>query len=309
MDHIAYNKTSSLLYSWQPSWFGRITIDKELIYEIAKWQRTHQLTVDGLMGPLTYKKLWLERERNIHRYQPLTPGYSNKNSYIVHNSNFAPIEWPKVILWSEPSGLKTRRNAYYDYSGKRDRTPTQFINHWDVCLSSAICAKVLHRRKISIHFCIDNDGTIYQLLDTQHGAWHAGNRTVNKNAIGVEISNAYYLKHQSQYIAKGFSSRPIAKNITVHNKTLSPFLDFYSIQIEALKALWKAIHINNRIPLEYPKVGEEFCTTIHPPTKTGIFSGFANHYNISLDKIDCANLDLPLLLTQVKQLRTNYCPT
>ena len=62
-----------------------------------------------------------------------------------------------------------------------------------------------------MHFLIDNDGTIYQMLDTQHIAWHAGIPRYeggNKRGIGVEISNAYYPKYQEWYIKHGFGERP-----------------------------------------------------------------------------------------------------
>ena len=61
---------------------------------------------------------------------------------------------------------------------KPDRKPTFFVNHWDVCLSADSCAKVLNKRGISVHFLIDNDGTIFQMLDTQHKAWHAGHSSI-----------------------------------------------------------------------------------------------------------------------------------
>ena len=48
---------------------------------------------------------------------------------------------------------------------------------------------MLEKRGISVHFGIDNDGTIYQLLDTNHAAWHASSRKVNHRAIGIEIAN------------------------------------------------------------------------------------------------------------------------
>ena len=55
-----------------------------------------------------------------------------------------------------------------------------------------------------MHFCLDNDGTIYQILDTQHGAWHCSSRVGNQNSIGIEISNAFYPKYQDWYIKNGF---------------------------------------------------------------------------------------------------------
>jgi hypothetical protein len=41
--------------------------------------------------------------------------------------------------------------------------------------------------------------------------------------------------------------------LRVHGRKKDPFLDFYPVQLEALKALWKAIHIGIGIPLDYPE--------------------------------------------------------
>ena len=312
MDKVFYNQASASKLSWEPSWFGALFIDDDLTKKVKEWQLTHQLTPDGLVGPMTYRRIWTEREAEIDNYVPPTPGYLNSNSWIVHNSKFHLIEWPKVILWTEPEGLRTPRGNYYSYSGESDRTPSIFVNHWDVCLSAESCARVLANRGVSVHFCIDNNGTIYQLLDTQHAAWHAGRTIVNRKSIGVEISNAYYPKYQDTYINRGFNPRPLMSGIEVHNRILDPFLGFYPIQLEALKALWRAVHLSLGIPLEYPAdQAGNLCTTTHKDTRSGIFSGFVNHYNITSSKIDCAGLDLPSLLEQTKslKLRTDYCST
>jgi N-acetyl-anhydromuramyl-L-alanine amidase AmpD len=38
--------------------------------------------------------------------------------------------------------------------------------------------------RVSAHFCIDRDGTVYQLVDTVRTAWHASQ--VNSRSIGIE---------------------------------------------------------------------------------------------------------------------------
>ena len=222
-------------------------------------------------------------------------------SFIVCNSKFIEINWPKVVLWSDDAGLKMKPGTYYDYSGKPDRKPNIFVNHWDVCLSAESCAKVLNRRGISVHFCIDNDGTIYQLLDTQHGAWHAGNVHGNKQGIGVEISNAYYTKYQNWYVKNGFGERPIESTATVHGVSMKPFLGFYPVQVEALKELWKSISHGVGIPLVCP-VDKDGMTkkVVDNDVARGKFSGFVNHYNYTKNKIDCANLDLVSLLADIE---------
>ena len=313
MDKDFYNKSSSDSLGWDPSWFGCKEFDYILVKAVKKWQKSSSLKADGLVGPMTYRRIWTEREASISEWMdslPLNKNYKDGAKAIVHNGHFIPIEWDKVILWDEESGFKANKGCYTDYSGKPDRKPTMFVNHWDVCLSSESCAKVLNKRGISVHFLIDNDGTIYQTLDTQHKAWHAGIPKYeggNLKGIGVEISNAYSLKYQDWYKKRGYGERPIQEHGYVHGKTLKPFLDFYPVQLEALKALWKAIHIGINIPLDYPINTDGHADTgLNQDCERGRFNGFCNHYNFIKTKIDCAGLDLPKLLEEVKNTPM-YC--
>lgn len=306
MDKDFYNKSSSDSLGWEPSWFGCEEFNNDLVKAVKKWQKSYGLTADGLVGPMTYRRLWTERETNITDWMdalPLKRTYRDGDKHIVHNGHFIPIEWDKVILWDESNGFKSKDGCYTSYAGKPDRKPTMFVNHWDVCLSAESCAKVLNKRGISVHFLIDNDGTIFQMLDTQHKAWHAGIPRYeggNSKGIGVEISNAYYLKYQDWYVKQGLGKRPVQEHGYVHGRTLPPFTDFYPVQLEALKALWKAIHTGIGIPLDYPKNVEGYIETgVHKECERGKFHGFCNHYNITRGKIDCAGLDLPKLLQDV----------
>ena len=157
-----------------------------------------------------------------------------------------------------------------------------------------------------MHFLIDNDGTIFQMLDTQHKAWHAGIPRYeggNSKGVGVEISNAYYPKYQDWYVRHGFGERPIQEHGYVHDRMLAPFLDFYPVQLEALKALWVAVHEGLGIPLEYPKNDEGYIETgVHVDCERGRFHGICNHYNFIKSKIDCAGLDLPSLVLEAQGL-------
>ena len=68
------------------------------------------------------------------------------------------------------------------------RVVDQFVLHYDACGSSRRCFQVLHdRRKLSVHFMLDLDGTLYQTLDLVHTCWHA--RQANPRSIGVEIAH------------------------------------------------------------------------------------------------------------------------
>ena len=302
MYKIFYNQASAAKLGWDPTWFGADEFDEDLVDNIRKWQRRHRLTADGLCGPTTYRRVWTERESKISEH--INPNYcpDKYSGVIVHNGHAHEIDWPKVVLWDHPEGLGTAEGNYTSYAGRPDRRPSFFVNHWDVCLSASSCARVLERRGISVHFCIDNDGTIYQLLDTQHAAWQAGGRNWNHRSIGVEISNAYYTKYQSWYVENGYGERPVRDDVKVHGRSLGEHLDFYPVQIDALKALWKAIHNIHDIPLECPTDSSGHTSeTVDRECEAGTFEGFISHYHLTRRKIDCGGLDLQSLLTELKE--------
>lgn len=296
IDKVFYNEASAAKLGWTPEWFGCKEHDELLVRAIRNWQKERGITADGMCGPSTHRRIYNERLSEIDDYEPFVANEKEEN-FIVHHGNFIPIEWPKVVLWSERDGLKINK-AYTPYFEKRKIN--MFVNHWDVCLDSTTCAKVLNNRGVSVHFCIDNDGTIYQLLDTNHAAWHGSSRKVNHRSIGVEIANAYYPKYQSWYEKKGFGKRPTVIGAKVHGKTLEPFTGFYPVQIEALKALWKAIHEGVGIPLECPlDANGRTSTTTDKKVTAGTFKGFVSHYHVTKKKIDCAGLNIKNLLKEI----------
>ena len=297
IDKNFYNESSAKNLGWDPSWFGQKYFDEQLIRAIKKWQKERGLSSDGLCGPATYRRIWTERQADIDDFKPRECQYSN---YIVYNGEFHPINWDKVVLWSEKGGMAASKGSYYDYTGRPKRGVRLFVNHWDVCLSSQACHNVLEKRGISVHFMIDNDGTIYQTLDMQHGAWHAGSERVNRSSVGVEISNAFYPKYQDWYKRNGFGERPMVSGARVHGEELQDFTGFYPKQIEALKALWKAIH--NSAGVELQTLTNQFGTTsksYEQDAKYGKFNGIVSHYHVSKNKIDCAGLDIKKILDEL----------
>ena len=157
-----------------------------------------------------------------------------------------------------------------------------------------------------VHFhCITepqkDDATIYQMVDMNHAAWHAGSRKGNLASVGVEISNAYYPKYQDWYKRNGFGERPLVEGASVHGRSMDPFLDFYPVQIEALKALWEACHNALEIPYKCP-LDKEGNTLMKVSTSAAAarFKGFVSHYHLTGRKIDCANLDINDILKDLK---------
>src|SRR5512141_176017 len=64
----------------------------------------------------------------------------------------------------------------------------QFVVHHDGCNTSDMCFSVVqNERGLSVHFLIDNDGTIYQTIDLGLMAYHASEWNVA--SIGIEMCN------------------------------------------------------------------------------------------------------------------------
>lgn len=293
---IEYNKRQAQNDGWTPEWFGCSSFDEELILAITEFQKQNNISADGLCGSGTYRVKYTERTKDLIALS--SP--SEFCEYIVCNGKHIPIFWKNVVTFNEKNGKKSSNGNYSDYSDEPyHRSCKFFVTHWDVCLSSDSCFSVLEQRKISVHFGIDNDGTIYQWLDLKHAAFHAGGRQWNHSSAGVEISNAYDLKYQDWYVKKGFGSRPIINNAICHGKKLSPFLGFYDVQIDALAALWECVSFIYDIPLQLP----ETENTTDDKCVNNDFRGFCNHYHLKSEKIDCAGLDNKLVLEKAKELR------
>ncbi len=277
---INYNKRSSKRYGWHPSWFDdHLTeFDSELIDSIKWFQIDHDLKADGMVGPITFRRLLSGRD------------LKKLKNYILINDEYVDIDWDVKIDLMPNNCFK---------SSWRTRKPNMIVTHWDATTSAEKCKRVLQARNISTHFCIDNDGIIYQYVDTNNIAWHAGG--VNKYSIGIDFSNAYYLKYNDYYTKKGFNKRPICKDSRVHGIKLRPHLGYYPVQIEAYKKLIKVLCDHYDIPIQTPMINEkvEDAGVVKEATR-GKYNGIVCHYHVSRNKIDCAGLSLANILESIR---------
>jgi len=287
------NKKSAEMLGWSPKWFGAEDFDDKLTERVKKTQREYKITDNGVVDTSTFRRRVAEKEAVRSVIEDI------ESSHIICNSKRQRINWDKVITYKNQDGWVLPKTHYRTWS--KDRKVNMFVVHWDVCLSSKTCYNILKKRKLSVHFMIDNDGTIYQLMDTKHAAWHAGNRKVNNLSVGVEISNAYYPKYQKIYEMKGFGKRPIWVNDVEHAKEEGDkFLGFYDVQLDALKALTEALHEAHNIELTVPTDATGLIKTIYNRAATGKYNGVVNHYHLTKRKIDCAGLKLDELVSEVR---------
>ena len=134
MDKVFYNQSSAAKLGWEPEWFGADQNDEECVDAIAAWQKKNGIGADGMCGPSTYRRIWTEREKDIsskviHHIGPHNGDHPSAGKLIGHNGHFYDIDWP-VVLWDSPNALASDYGTFYDYSGKEDRKPTFFVNHW-----------------------------------------------------------------------------------------------------------------------------------------------------------------------------------
>jgi len=274
-----YNKRSAKKYGWHPSWFDKnlTEFNSELIDCIKWFQSFHNLKTDGMAGSMTFRRLLSTKD------------LEEPENYILVNGQRIEIDWDvKVDLMP--------KNCYRSWRG--ERKPNMIVTHWDATTSAEKCKRVLQARGISTHFCIDNDGIIYQYVDTNNAAWHAGG--VNNYSIGIDFSNAYYLKYNRYYVKKGFNERPICKDSVVHGIKLKPHLGYYPVQIEAYKKLLEVLCSHYNIPLQTPVTDEGVANTgVVKEAVKKKYKGIICHYHVSRNKIDCAGLDLKTIVNQL----------
>jgi len=293
---VFYNTASSAKLDWQPEWFGVSGFGRSLIKAVKLFQKDHGLVTDGLVGPVTFRRIFTQHTTDIEAIDPLELSSSN---YIICDLKKVKVEWDKVISIDSQESKTLPKQNYKTYS--RHRKPSMIVTHWDVALSATSCYNILRKKGISSHFCIDNDGTIYQFVDTNHACWHAGFRSVNNRSIGIDLSNAYYTKYNPTYEKRGFGLRPIMTDSIVHGHKLKPHLGFYGVQIQAYSALVDALCSHYGIPLESPEddAGSALYA-IHREAAKGKFKGVVSHFHLTKRKIDTVGLDIQRVLNNLK---------
>lgn len=285
-----YNRKSAKKYGWDPSWFNSTSFDDHLVKNIKTFQKSNNLKVDGLCGEMTYRRAYTSRQ--MFQIPDEEVDYSDNDKFIYCDGYKKRIKWDKVKTSWLPDNCYKKQTKY--------RVPTMVVTHWDAALSAASCKRILEKRKISTHFVIDNDGTILQLVDTNHVAWHAGIRKVNNASIGIDFSNAVYTKYNLTYQRRGHGLRPVIENWRVHGRKIKPFLGYYPVQIEAYKALLRALHEHYQFELKCPLDAEgKLLTTVDDDARAAKFNGVVNHYNLTTKKWDTLGLELDKILNEM----------
>lgn len=270
----AYNQKSMKKLGWSPEWFGVFSgRDSDLEDAVRRFQRENGLVQDGKVGEVTFRRIYTQH----HALEA--------PSIRITDTEYAVVDF-KVDHTYDNSDFK---GCYKKYNGRRE--PIEIVTHWDATLSAKHCIDILLKRKISTHFVIDNDGTIYQLINLNDIAWHASGH--NNHTVGIDISNAFYLKYQSYYEKNVGKPRPILRS-ELHGRDLGEHLGYYEEQLDSYGKLLKFLTNYYDIPSATPEV-----LGVHPEAAKKEYRGVVSHYHLTKNKIDCAGLDIKKILDKI----------
>lgn len=181
----------------------------------------------------------------------------------------------------------------------------QFVLHHDGCSGAAMCFDVLqNERGFSVHFILDNDGTIFQTLDLGLMAFHAS--LWNDKSIGIEMCNRGDAKLFPGYY-KGGKNGPDreVKYCKVNGHTFEAY-DYTPEQYDSLRKLSRALlRLLPNLPAEYPQSSPGVQTWDTMPYNASInFAGFIGHYHLTERKWDPGWFDFNDFCGK---LRGEYC--
>ncbi|MCA9665248.1 MAG: N-acetylmuramoyl-L-alanine amidase [Myxococcales bacterium] len=222
-----------------------------------------------------------------------TGGYS---AYLPHRSDDITQAFasdPAPGLQNRTTRFRRRRLMGNSHSLSRLRKIVrQIVVHLDGCRDARMCYHVLHnQRGLSVHFMVDNDGTIYQTLDLEHCAFHAGG--VNEISIGIELQNRGDAARSPNYYKK---ERPTV-TCRVHGHQFLCY-DFTPAQYVAMQRLTHALTRILDVPLVSPQdsAKRHMWTKLESPRS---FRGFLGHYHVSTNKWDPGPFDFKRVFREV----------
>jgi hypothetical protein len=208
------------------------------------------------------------------------------------------------------SRFSTRPHLRNDKSGGRfptyeavKATIKQFVIHHDGCASADMCFNVLqNERGLSVHFLVDNDGTIYQTIDLGLMAYHASDW--NTYSIGVELCNFGEAFRRPDYYDRGHAGprRDVAL-CKINGNTLKAF-DYTSAQIDSFSRLCRELlRLLPNLPAEYPQAspGVPAWDTMKDATlRRETYAGYVGHYHINTQKWDPGPFDFKKFCSKLR---------
>lgn len=261
---------------------GKHFHDVVFLEGVREWQKREGLHDDGLFG----RKCVEHGVFKIHD-EPFTPDYSERVIRFAGSGfpvDFDVVHHPDLSFERHPNNFRVREEP----------TPQAVIWHWDVAMSSRGCFQTLLERKISIHFMVDGDGTVYQSLDLSLEADHTVGH--DDGTIGIEANCPYWIKRQERLRVE----RPVVEEFLPNGNGIQEHLGFTVAQEESVVKLAHALSDHFGIPKtlpagKHPSMRDQNGVCLKECLDKG-FRGHAGHYHVQRNKMDPGTLLWPKLI-------------
>ena len=195
-----------------------------------------------------------------------------------------PSASARIIVRGERVALNASVQAYPETGlafralPKRDETK-HIVCHWTGAENPPdVAARNMAASKLSVHFMIDQEGTIYQLCDTDRRCDHA--KGANDSTIGIEMIN----RGSGLTLPDKGHARTLLRE-RVHGTSVT-YYGFTSAQIRASLALIEALCRAYALPMRVPLLGGEVYPSELGPYLGSPYFGVIGHLHVNKSKVD-----------------------
>lgn len=227
------------------------------------------LKEDGYPGPLTVDACARE---DMRRQQACQQGF-----YVLIGPRACLVPGMKGTTYVDDPALAdtpTTRRAYAAH---------QLVIHYDVTFSASATHKVLVRRGLSTHFCVDHDGAIIQ----HHNpalvyCYHVGSKG-NAASVGIDLNNPA----DPDYRARDARIHGRARDLvtaSVHGQQVE-CLNYHPEQIAAARELVTVLCDALKIPQRAPRDARGHMA-LGVIDDAHHYEGITGHYHHARRKID-----------------------
>ena len=244
--------------------------------KVCEWQHNNSLTVDGVVGPLTWNAMGLETTDNSE----LT--YETENGLIIHK-HFLPDN--EYMTGSKPEYVFLHHTAGWN-------NPYRTIEHWAGDDRGKVATEfVLGGQSIKGN---DNqyDGELLQAMPQGGWGWHlgTGRSHMHKNSVGIEVNNFGWVKDGKTYAG----TTAAASQLVTLAKPFRGYKTWHRYsdkQIKVLKdwILWigerDSIDIRAGLPALIKEKGAD-AFEYNEDVKNGKLKGLWTHTNVRTTKVD-----------------------
>ena len=244
--------------------------------KVCEWQHNNGLTVDGVVGPLTWNAMGLATTDNSE----LT--YETENGLIIHK-HFLPED--EYMTGSKPEYVFLHHTAGWN-------NPYRTIEHWAGDDRGKVATEfVLGGQSIKGN---DNqyDGELLQAMPQGGWGWHlgTGRSHMHKSSVGIEVNNFGWVKDGKTYAG----TTAAASQLVTLAKPFRGYKTWHRYsdkQIKVLKdwILWigerDSIDVRAGLPALIKEKGAD-AFEYNEDVKNGKVKGLWTHTNVRTTKVD-----------------------